>query len=331
MRTVLITGMGGQAALSILKCLRLAGGYRIITTDIDPLRGGIYRGDKGYIVPTEEKAFIRRLNKICIIEKVDVIVPGSDFELSIFARKKRMFKTPILFCAHAVLLARDKYETAKWLKANGLKAPKTWLMTEIPSNLKYPVIIKPRYGWGSNYLFEANDENELKTFSNYLLRNGQIPIIQEKLVGKEYSGMGLVGKDGTILSITCAESVKKFGMSFKTIHGNENDYIPQKTIIAKILAKSQIKGPLSVQMIGDTVFEMNARFTGAQIVRAVAGVNGPDILIKNFLDGKKVYPTSLKLIALWYADYFYITEERYKNLVKKKETEIEGFFPGNII
>jgi hypothetical protein len=147
--------------------------------------------------------------------------------------------------------------------------------------------------------------------------------------------MALVSKDGEILSITCAESVKKFGMSYKTIHGSEQDNLDFKLLVAKIVGRMGITGPVSVQgfrtsKICDActvtpydsikLFEINPRFTGAQVVRAMGGVNGPEVLIDNWLEGTKVYPICKeRIIALWVADYGYISEKDYLELKEKKK------------
>ena len=75
------------------------------------------------------------------------------------------------------------------------------------------------------------------------------------------------------------------------------------------------------------LFEANPRFTGAQVVRAMGGVNGPEVLIDNFLDGTKKYPiVKERSIALWYADYGFISEKDYLELIEKKKTTRKAKF-----
>jgi hypothetical protein len=116
-------------------------------------------------------------------------------------------------------------------------------------------------------------------------------------------------------------------MSYKTVL--DQAYESENRFVQGIAEKLQVIGPLSVQFkrIGKRfyTFEMNARFTGAQIVRAIAGFNGPDVLAKNFLFGyKKRLGKPRKLVALWFADYMYIAPNEYDRLVRTKHTGLKG-------
>ena len=338
--TVLVTGSGGQAALSIIKCLRLAGEkYRIITTDVDPLLAGPYVGDKGYLIEKGWNLFIPQLNKICANERVDIIIPGSDIEIDHLSSRREKLNTPIILADKKIVkISRDKLLLSQWLEKKGFPYPRTFKglmdINPFPRFIPYPVIIKPRMGWGSNDQTRIKSEEEMRAYREFFREQGKLTedsmITQELLDGTELSGMAIISKDGEILNISCAESVKKFGMSYKTIHGSEEDYLDFKSLVTKIVGKLGATGPLSIQGFKTSsgeikIFEFNPRFTGAQIVRAHGGVNGPDILIENWLNGTKQYPTvKERFVALWYADYLYIPYNDYENLKTKKEIEKKG-------
>lgn len=339
MISVLLTGSGGQASQSIIKCLRLANlgkkKFRIITTDIDPLLAGIYRGDKGYLLKKDWTIFIDKLNSICEKEKIDIIIPGSDIEIDFLSKRRNLLTKPLLLAGHEVIeITRDKWKTNLWLKENNYPYPKTFL--GIPELITFPAIIKPRHGWGSNDQFKVDNLDELIHIKKYILNRWKEDqfITQEFLQGQELSGMAMVAKDGEILGITCAESWKKFGMSYKTIHGSEKDDLDFKLLVSKIIGRLGATGPVSVQAfrtgssnhMGEIkIFELNPRFTGAQIVRALGGVNIPEILIENWLIGKKERPIiERKFIALWHSDYIYLTWEDYQKLKEKEEIEKTG-------
>lgn len=329
MKTILIVGSSGQASLSTIKCLRLANipktKYRIITSDIDPLLLGIYIGDKGYLVDKETNKWINGLNKIIVKENVDLVMTAHDIPLEILSERCDEIKAEIFLPPKDVLrLARDKFLLSRWLKNNGFPYPKTWTCEDVGYEKIFPVIIKPRNGFGSRLVFTCSDYGQLISMVKYSRQQGLEPIIQEKLCGTELSGMATIAKDGEILSITCAESVKKFGMSYKTIHGSEKDDLDFKLLVAKIIGKLRAVGPLSVQAFRNNgeikIFELNARFTGAQIVRAIGGVNSPELLVDNWLDGVKSYPTiQSKFVALWHADYCYISYKDYLELLNSRK------------
>lgn len=349
MRTILILGSSGQAALSVIKCLRLANlkysKYRIVTEDLDPLLPGAYVGDVGYINEKDDNKWITGINKIIAEEKVDLIIPCHDIPVDIVSKRREEINAPILVAEkEKIQITRDKWLFNQWLKLNGYPAPKTWIGLPIvlcfPKCIPYPVIVKLRGGFGSKDQHTINSQEEMEALKDLFKAKGlneEDYITQEKLEGTELSGMALVSKDGEILSITCAESVKKFGMSYKTIHGSEQDNLDFKLLVAKIVGRLGIIGPVSVQGFRTTssvrstsafttysnikLFEINPRFTGAQVIRAMAGVNGPEVLIDNWLEGKKSYPICKeRLIALWYADYGFISEKDYLELKEKKKT-----------
>lgn len=347
MKTILILGSSGQAALSVIKCLRLANlenpKYRIITEDLDPLLPGAYVGDVGYINEKDDDKWIAGINKIIVKEKVDLVIPCHDIPVDIVSKRREEINAPILVAEkEKIQITRDKWLFNEWLRYNGYPAPKTWIglpiVTHFPNVVPYPVIVKPRRGFGSKDQYTINSQEEMEALKDLFIAKGlneEDYITQEKLEGTELNGMALVSKDGEILSITCAESVKKFGMSYKTIHGGEEDNLDFKLLVAKIVGRMGITGPVSVQgfrtsqicvACTDTsyanvrLFEINPRFSGAQVIRAMAGVNGPEILIDNWLEGKKSYSiTNGRFVAFWYADYLYTTNNKYEELKALKK------------
>lgn len=322
MKKVLVTGTEGGASQSIIKCLRMARGYKIITTGIDPLSIGVYRGDKGYLVSKSWEEFKLQIVKICEKEKVEIIIPGSDIELDHFLEEYEFYEKncpPILMDRTLARIARDKLLTARTLKSLGFSTPKTW--EDLEEVDKYPVVLKPRKGFGSNYLFKDVTSDLIIPLGRYIRNAGHEPIAQEQLIGTEFSCMTLNSKDGELLAVQTARSVKKFGQSYKTIM-EKNEELEE--LVCKMSKALRATGPLSFQLIkterGYTTFELNARFTGAQIVRAYAGQNGPDILIRNWLTGEKLYPQiKQELVAFWYHDFGYLPLEEFKKVEVEKK------------
>lgn len=340
MINALITGVGGTASQSIVRCLKLANfrkkQYRIVVTDIDPLLVGIYRGDRGYLVSRQWSKYVEEIVRICRRERIDVLIPGSDLELSRISESRDEIEkvTTILMASDRVIhTCRDKPKTYEFLIMNGFRAPRTFAAEEVDNaltELSFPILVKPREGFGSRHQYLIYDKRGVNYALDIIRRAGWNPILQEYLGGTEFSGMAHVAADGDSLGTICLRSVKKFGMSYKTVL--DESYQAENRHIDRVAEKLKSIGPLSVQFkkIGKSIytFEMNARFTGAQIVRAVAGFNGPDVLTKNFLFGHKEHLVKpRKLIALWFADYTYITPRDYATLIRKDVTEMRGRYP----
>ncbi len=329
MITVMVTGVDGGAAQSIMKCLRLAKGYRIIAVGVDPLCIGIYRGDVGYLVSKDWERYKEEIKEISEKEGVEIIIPGSDIELDHFCRERKWYEKecpPILIDWENVNLARDKYLLQKRLKEMGFPYIKTWLEKDFDKVDRCPLVLKPRRGFGSRLLFKDVRKKWLKPLGEYIRSHGWEPIAQEQVEGHEFSCMTLRAKDGELLSTFLAWSVKKFGQSFKTCVMKDGKEMEE--LIVSLGERIKSIGPLSFQLIKDAesgelkVFELNARFTGAQIVRAYGGVNMVDLAVRNWLFGEKDF---LKVrgpfIAYWYHSFGYGSMDEFVELLKKRRVE----------
>ena len=92
---ILVTGVGsllGQGILKSIQQSRLK--CRIIGTDYFPSAVGLYWADKGYILPDilkpkiQESVWIDYLIDFIKKEKVQLLIPGLDFEIQILSRNK---------------------------------------------------------------------------------------------------------------------------------------------------------------------------------------------------------------------------------------------------
>jgi len=312
----------GQAVVS---CLRQAGNYRIIVTDIDPESLGLMRADLGYLIPKQWNKYDKRIHEIVEKEHIDIIIPCHDISLSHLVRPS--LKVPIIIDPKTVLIARDKYKTSEWLKDHSFLYPKTW---KEPNEIEaFPVIVKPISGWGTKELYKANNEKELEIYFSLCQQNGFKPIIQEILKGKEYTNMVYISKDREILSSTVTSVEKRGGVSYRMTILKDGDLNREIETIAEQL---KAIGPINMQGIltkeGFTIFELNARFSGTQDTRAYAGVNGPDLLIKNWLFNLKEYPKVTKSIKAFHCHlYYYIQEDKWKNRRERGQFGREGEIP----
>ena len=97
-----------------------------------------------------------------------------------------------------------------------------------------------------------------------------------------------------------------------------------RRVCEQIVAKMNVQGPSNLQARitekGVTVFEVNARFSGSTAVRCVAGFNGPDMAINNFLFGKEITDEDLSftdLVEMRYKEEVFIERSDYENMLSK--------------
>ena len=317
MINILVTGVGsllGQGIIKTLKQSQLKN--KIIGTDYFNSAIGLYWVNKGYILPDilEKKnldKWLRELIKICKKEKIDIIIPGLDFETPMLS-KHRLFiekktKSKILVSPQKVLkICNDKWETVKFLQKNNFLFPKSTLPKNINNFLKtnkFPFIVKPRFGSTSKNIFKVNNKDELKK-SIQICKN---PIIQEIVGNKknEYTcGSVFINKE-TLSTISLKRELKN-GNTSMAVHV-KNDLLNE--FINNLTNKLQPFGATNFQLKltnrGPVVFEINPRFSGTTPIRAAFGLNEIDIILSKIYN-KKIKKNKLKYgtIIRYYDDFF---------------------------
>lgn len=325
---VLVTGVGGAGnGEQVMFALRAAKTpYRIIGTDMDPYSLGLHTADKGYVVPraTDER-YVINLLRLCALEKVKAIIPGSEAELIKISETRDVFRDngviPLINDEAVINLCLNKWETYLFLRDTGFNVPKSYLPDstkamyswDLGSKLGFPVIVKPYLGTGgSRFVFVAQNEEELTFFVRYLRRNGNKPMIQRYVdfAENEFTIGVLTSFEGELMGSIALK--RNLSSSFSTLYRLKNyrnpahpiristgisqgviDDFPEIRKNAEELAlKLGSRGPLNIQcrvVDGKSfVFEINPRFSGTESLRALAGYNAPDALIRKYVLGEEI-------------------------------------------
>jgi carbamoyl-phosphate synthase large subunit len=310
---VLVTGVGGGSlGRELIKTLQHAKtNYRIIATDMARLRTGLFETSSSYITPKAGSEFyIPTILKICKKENVKVIIPGSESEIKEIVKNKQKFEDEeIEILANSLDIIQkcsDKFEMVELLEKKGFVCPKTLLcqdVLELENIEKFPVIVKPRSGSGSQNVFLAHDLEEAKFFFRYLKKYSIEPLIQEYIGSytEEYT-VGVLYADGGKLKTSIAmrrmlegslsirqmtkdaKSKKKFVVSTGISQGFFDDFKEVRKIGEDIAKALNINGPINIQCrkteSGIIPFEINPRFSGTIVGRTLVGYNEPDIFCR---------------------------------------------------
>jgi carbamoyl-phosphate synthase large subunit len=307
--------VGGQ----VLKALRLAKtNYYIIGVDMSPLSSDFSKVNAFYLVPPASSSdYIEKLKKVCLKEKVDFLIPGSEPELLEISKNREKFLeidvTPIVAPREVIETCLDKWKTNSFLKRNGFSYPKA-ILVENESDISkvnfYPAVIKPaRSSSGSKNVFLIQNREEAIFFAGLLRRQGCAPLIQEYVGShnEEYTVGVLTLLDGEIAgSIALRKllsglsrklSVKSYNrredlvISTGISQGEVRNFPNVRKYSEAIAAKLGVRGPVNIQgrKIGNgfCTFEINPRFSGTTSIRALLGFNEPDILIRHLVFGEK--------------------------------------------
>jgi carbamoyl-phosphate synthase large subunit len=122
-KNVLVTGIGGNVGQGIIKNIRaFSDQIKIIGTGISDFSSGNYLCDVTYKVPyAYEENYISAIIDIVKKEKVDLIIPSTDYEVYYLAANKSAI--PCTLAASEALAAEiylDKYKTFEYHKKYGI-------------------------------------------------------------------------------------------------------------------------------------------------------------------------------------------------------------------
>lgn len=351
---VLVTAAGGIIGEGIIKCLNWANlssnegsiFYRIFAADANTQAAGLYRCNGiGFLVPTSTSPdYIDNIISITKRNDIKAIFVGSDEELLVLGRfngrieaetNAKIISNPLT----VLELARDKWKTYEFLASNSFSRAESSLpddKSKFISRYGFPLVVKPREGYGSLHFAVVKDENELAYNISKIEEAGWKPILQEYLGsnGTEYTTGVTVDKQGIkVLSSISIQKAIKHGQTYKAIIDDFNEIRqPAEEIALKIGAR----GPINIQamQVGDEVkvFEINPRFSATCPMRAVAGINEPDIVLRNlFRNHENSTREYKKLLCMryWnevfvdYSTYVYTSSQR---IIKESNSLVPNYF-----
>ncbi len=173
---ILISSAGGKLIPLLTKFIRKdsqLGKIYIVGIDKKKIKRNL-NFDRFYIVKNEnKKLYINKLLNICKLEKIELIIPYSDFEAEIISKNKNKFSNlnikVMVNDFDKIKIINNKYLTYKILKKNGIQVPRFKLIKslfdikKIFKFFKYPkngIVIKPIYGIGGRGVIILKGEKD---------------------------------------------------------------------------------------------------------------------------------------------------------------------------
>jgi carbamoyl-phosphate synthase large subunit len=338
---ILVTAAGSIVAQGIIKCLRLANkqrktttSYKIIASDMSAKAAGIYRADIGILVPpVTSKDYLDFMIKTCIEKKIKTVFIGSDEELLplTIAKNEIEGKTGTIVITNpidVVSKAVDKWKTFEFLRQNNFPCAYSSLPEDQDKFIKeygFPLVVKPREGHGSLHFYLVQNMEELENAKRAIKRAGWRPLLQEYLQGEdsEFTTGITVSKSGKIMSSISIRKTLKNGQTYKAFIDDCQDV---RKSAEQVATKIGAKGPINIQamMIKEEpkIFEINARFSATSPLRAVAGINEPDIVFRNMVSGEEINIEKYeKLVCMRYWNEVYVPYYAYEKFEHEKIVE----------
>jgi carbamoyl-phosphate synthase large subunit len=278
MTAVLFTCAGQR--VDIVTAFRDAGGFTV-AADLNPLAPALYHADRHLIpAPVDAPEYVSGLADVVKEHGVDLVVPLTDLDMTLLAeRRDRLGATLLLPAAEVVERANDKYLTHLFLEEHGIGSPAAWLPEALPEDLPFPVLVKPRRGFGSRNISLAHDRPELDFF---LQRIPVAPFVEAFCGGEEFSIDVFSDLEGRCLNAiprTMIES--KGGESIKGMTVRDQELIELGRRVAETVG---VVGPATIQCFRTApgrheVTDVNLRFGGAFPLPLAAGGAYPTLAL----------------------------------------------------
>jgi carbamoyl-phosphate synthase large subunit len=244
-----------------------------------------------------EADYAERLIDLCEKNKIDMVVPLIDPELEVLASQYDKFRNSgimaVVSPAKTVEITFDKYLTWLHAKKAGINVPETVttigeaLALIASGKLSWPVIVKPRKGSASMYVYNCRNEEELQL----AYRNCPGPMIQEFVSGDEYGYDLFCGADFKPLSVYCKlKLAMRAGETDKAVSVNEKKYIDLGVRMAEIFPMfGPVDADVKIGKNGPMLLEINPRFGGGYPCSHLCGAGFPAKLIAVY-KGQKLIP-----------------------------------------
>ncbi len=303
---VLVTGAGSLLGQGIIRALQLSSlRPTIVAVDPSPLAAGLYWVEAPYVVPpVAEGGYLRRIEEILSRERPDAVLIGTDVELGVLAehreRLERERRTRVVVSdPEVVAIADDKWKTYQFLHAHRLDCPDSCLPgdeRELVERVGFPLVVKPRVGARSRGVRLVHDWTELRA----ALTAGPGLIVQQR-VGTddtEYTAGALCFEGEYGGSIVMRRELRD-GNTYRAF---VDEYPELNRAVRTWTETLKPLGPVNFQFRLDggrpKVFEINARFSGTTPLRAHAGFNEVEMVLRHVLGGEAGPPPAIKRVTI---------------------------------
>lgn len=262
----------------------------------------VFHADKYFITPEiYDESYISILIGYCKENNINAILSLFDIDLPVLAKNKERFAKEnirvIVSDPEVMEICNDKWRAFTKLVENGIKTPLTFkdisaTKTALKNGeLRFPVVMKPRWGMGSIGIYIVENMEELEVFYKRLLReisasylkfeSAQTPeemvLFQEFIKGKEY-GLDVVHD----LEGNFKTTFVKRKLAMRSGETDAAVTVQNDTLFAigeKIGKLLKHIGNLDADVLEADgtyyVLEMNARFGGGYPFSHLAGANLP--------------------------------------------------------
>lgn len=226
-----------------------------------------------------------------MLRRVDAVLPANENRntLALLERMSNELGIPFMQDNQAFRITSDKTESRSFLAACGVPIPDPWPKSGLP------VIVKPSTGSGSESIYRADNESQLRSAIAAVRRVDRRPVVEAFIEGPALSleVIGQRGK-GQPLQITGLEFDEEYGCKrvYAPVEVSENVAQRMSEIGRRIASKLALNGLTDVQVLlrgsAPLVNEINARLPSQTptVVYYSTGINMAELLVDLFVEDR---------------------------------------------
>jgi len=256
-------------------------GARTLATDVNQLAPALYHADAHAFVPrVDDPTYVDALHALVLEHDVSLVVPLTDLDHGVLARAKDRLGALVLLPEPAIVDAlADKWLAHCLFVERGIDSPPTWLPDELPDDLRFPVLVKARKGFGSRGIYRCTNARELEFFLDYATEDS---MVQACMSGEEFSIDLFCDLESRCLNAVPRTMIEsKGGESIKGMTIADDALVEVGRHVSETLG---LVGPANVQCFREPdgthrVTDINPRFGGAFPLPTAAGSHYPELAL----------------------------------------------------
>ena len=305
---VIVAGAGGASlGTETLKALALSGRYQAIAADIAPLAYGLYQREATASHLLRASNYLDDLIECCHREQARLVLPSAEPTLKIISGASDRLRDKGIIAVHnrpeVIRACSDKSATFDLLQKVGVPVPRTRALKSEQDLTGFPMpcIIKPATDTGASVMVSpASTHAEALMYAKWIWSAGLTAIAQEYLSHDEGEfTVGVLRFDRWIGAIAMKrefpcklsyiQKSERFLISSGYSQGLINDFPGICEQAKKIAIALDSEGPLNIQgrLVKGVLypFEINPRFSGTTLLRAMAGFPEIEIYLDHLNSG----------------------------------------------
>lgn len=303
---VLLTSVGRRAYMVKYFKQTLGEDGEVHVCNSDDKTVAFHYADKSVISPLiYDDGYIPFLLNYCRENRIDILISLFDIDLLVLSKNKEKFAEigtrVIVSDPETIEICNDKWKTYNFLKDNGFNVPKTYLKLEDTilaldrGEIKYPVIVKPRFGCGSIAMSIAEDEMALlyyfrrntrtinKSYLKYESASEDEKIIyQEFLPGQEYGADVINDLNGNYKNAIVKKKIAMRAGETDISETVDEPVIKRELERLSSLTRHIANMDCDVFLVDGKpyILEMNARFGGGYPFSHMGGCDLPGAIVE---------------------------------------------------